>query len=45
MSSVALIMMISTVSLVAVVTVYFFWRVLKAPQREEPDSFEDNDPK
>lgn len=44
MSTAALIMMITTVTIVAVITAYFFWRVLKAPQRSEPDSFEDNDP-
>ncbi len=43
MSSIALFMMISTVSVVTIVTGYFFWKVLKTPPREEPDSFSEND--
>ncbi|MBK7038104.1 MAG: hypothetical protein KBF42_05570 [Chitinophagales bacterium] len=43
MSSEALIMMISTISVVAIVTTYFFWKVLKTPPKSEPDSYEDND--
>ena len=43
MSSIALTMMISTVTIVALITVYFFWKVLKTPPREEPDSFSEND--
>jgi len=43
MSNIALFMMISTVSVVTIVTGYFFWKVLKAPPREEPDSFLEND--
>jgi hypothetical protein len=45
MSSSGLIMMISTVVIVTVVTIYLFRKVLKSPPRNEPDSFEDNDPK
>jgi hypothetical protein len=43
MSSIALFMMISTITVVTVVTGYFFWKVLKTPPRDEPDSFLDND--
>ena len=43
MSSIALIMMISTITVVTVITGYFFWKVLKTPPREEPDSFSEND--
>ena len=43
MSSIALFMMISTISVVTIVTGYFFWKVLKTPPREEPDSFSEND--
>ena len=43
MSSSALIMMIATVSVVTLVTAYFFYPVLKTPPREEPDSFSEND--
>lgn len=43
MSSIALFMMISTVTIVTVVTGYFFWKVLKTPPRDEPDSFLEND--
>ncbi len=28
---------------VTVITGYFFMKVLRAPQRPEPDSYEDND--
>lgn len=40
----ALIMLIFVTTSVTAITVYFFWRVLKTPPRQEPDSFEDNDP-
>lgn len=43
MSSIALTMMISTVTIVALITGYFFWKVLKTPPREEPNSFSEND--
>lgn len=43
MSSIALIMMISTVSVVTLITGYFFWKVLKTPPKEEPDSYSEND--
>lgn len=43
MSSIALIMMISTITVVTVITGYFFWKVLKTPPKEEPDSYSEND--
>ncbi len=43
MSSVALFMMISTISVITIVTGYFFWKVLKTPPKEEPDSYSEND--
>ncbi len=43
MSGIAMTMMVTTVSVITLVTGYFFWKVLTTPPREEPDSFEDND--
>jgi hypothetical protein len=43
MSSIALIMMISTISVVTGITGYFFWKVLKTPPKDEPDSYYEND--
>lgn len=43
MSNTALIMMIVTQGIFTVVTAYYFFRVLKAPKKPEPDSFLDND--
>lgn len=43
MNTSALILMITTMSVVTLITGYFFYRVLTAPKRQEPDSFEDND--
>lgn len=43
MSGIAMTMMVTTVSVITIVTAYFFWKVLATPPREEPDSFEDND--
>ncbi|MEJ5303012.1 MAG: hypothetical protein HPY80_09520 [Bacteroidales bacterium] len=45
MNTSALILMISTWSIVTCLTIYFFVKVLKAPMRQEPDSYLDNDPK
>jgi len=45
MSSSALILMISVWTVVISATGYFFYLVLKTPNKPEPDSFEDNDPK
>ena len=43
MSTTAFIFMVTTYSVVTLVTVYFFWRVLKTPPKKEPDSFSEND--
>ena len=43
MNTSALITMISTISIVTLLTCYFFYRVLKAPHRPEPDTYVDND--
>ncbi|HNV98802.1 MAG TPA: hypothetical protein PKL06_05505 [Chitinophagales bacterium] len=43
MSTQALIMMITTVTVVTCITGYFFYKVLTTPPRSEPDSYEDND--
>ncbi len=43
MSSVALFMMITTISVVTFVTGFFFWKVLKTPPKNEPDSYSEND--
>jgi hypothetical protein len=45
MSSSALILMVSVWSIVTFATLYFFYLVLKTPNKPEPDSFTDNDPK
>lgn len=45
MSDEALIMMITTVTLVTGITAYFFIRILRTPARHpESDSYSDNDP-
>lgn len=43
MSTTALIFMVTTYSVVTFVTVYFFWKVLKTPPKDETDSFSEND--
>jgi len=43
MNTSALITMLVTESIIASVTFYFFWRVLKTPPRPEEDSYSDND--
>jgi hypothetical protein len=43
MSSAALWIMIPTLVIITWVTVYFFVKVLKAPQEPEPDSYSEND--
>ncbi len=45
MNTSALFLMISTWAIVTGFTIYFFLKVLKAPMRNEPDSYLDNDPK
>lgn len=43
MNTSALIMMITTMSVVIFITAYFFYKVLTIPPRPEPDSFSEND--
>lgn len=43
MSTAALIFMLIVQVSVTALTIYFFYRVLKAPQRPEPDSYSEND--
>lgn len=35
--------MLTTITLVTGLTIYFFWRVLTVPPKPEPDSYLDND--
>lgn len=44
MNSSALTLMLLATGIVTLLTGYFFWRVLTAPPRKEPDSFSENDP-
>jgi len=43
MSTSALLFMIAVQGTVTAVTVYYFYKVLKAPAKDEPDSYSDND--
>jgi len=43
MSTSALVMMIVTEVVITVITGFFFWKVLKTPSKNEPDSFSEND--
>ena len=43
MNTSALVIMLTTMSLVTGMTIYFFYRVLKSPPKPEPDSYLDND--
>jgi hypothetical protein len=43
MNSAALTTMLLTQGIVIGFTLYFFYKVLTTPPRQEPDSFEDND--
>lgn len=43
MNSSALILMLTVMISVTCITLYFFWKVLTAPPKPEPDSYEDND--
>lgn len=45
MSTSALILMVSVWSIVTFATLYFFYLVLKTPNKPEPDAYEDNDSK
>jgi len=43
MKTAALITMILTLGIVTIITLYFFYRVLTTPPKEEPDSYSEND--
>lgn len=43
MNTEALTLMLLAMGTVTALTAYFFWRVLKAPPKPEPDSYTDND--
>lgn len=43
MNTTALIMMLVTEVTVTAITLYFFWKVLKTPPKQEPDSYSEND--
>ncbi|WP_202621858.1 hypothetical protein [Pontibacter russatus] len=43
MNTSALVIMLTTMLLVTGLTVFFFWKVLSAPPKPEPDSYLDND--
>ena len=43
MNTSALVVMLGTMILVTAITIYFFYLVLNAPARPEPDSYLDND--
>ncbi len=42
MSNQALLMMVFTESIIAIITVYFFWKVLKTPPKQDSGSFSEN---
>ncbi|MBK7384919.1 MAG: hypothetical protein IPP83_15050 [Flavobacteriales bacterium] len=44
MNTSALILMLSSVGIVTFATAYFFFRVVTAKPKPEPDSYTDNDP-
>jgi hypothetical protein len=44
MNTSALTLMVVTQLSVIAITAYFFYRVFTAPQKPEPDSFNENDP-
>lgn len=43
MSTAAFVTMIVTEVAITLITIYFFWKVLKTPPKPEPDSFKFND--
>ena len=43
MNSAALITMVLAQGIVICLTLYFFYKVLTTPPRQEPDSYEEND--
>lgn len=43
MNSLAIVVMVSAMGSVTAATIYFFYKVLTAPPKPEPDSYSDND--
>jgi len=43
MNSLAIFVMVSAMGLVCAATIYFFYKVLATPPKQEPDSYSDND--
>lgn len=43
MNSIAIFIMVSAMGSVTTATIYFFYKVLTAPPKPEPDSYSDND--
>lgn len=43
MKTAALITMILTLGIVTIITLYFFYKVLRTPPKKEPDSYSEND--
>lgn len=43
MNSLAIVIMVSAMGSVTTATIYFFFKVLTAPPKPEPDSYSDND--
>jgi hypothetical protein len=43
MNTDAVILMVTTQVLVTAITGYLFWKILKTPPNNEPDSFSEND--
>jgi hypothetical protein len=43
MNTTALILMVSTMLLVTAITIIFFVKVMRAPLKPEPDSYDEND--
>ncbi|MHA6246716.1 hypothetical protein ACXYMU_02180 [Pontibacter sp. CAU 1760] len=43
MNTSAFVVMLSTITLVSFLMIYFFYRVISTPPKPEPDSYLDND--
>jgi hypothetical protein len=43
MNSIAIFIMVSAMGTVTAATIYFFYKVLTAPPKPEPDSYSEND--
>lgn len=43
MTTAALLMMIPSMGIITILTVYFFWKVLTTKEKPEPDSYSEND--